>query len=195
MRERQFIEQNKAKWREFEMLVANKDSDPEKLGKLFIQITDDLSYARTFYPNRSVRVYLNKLAQNVFDKLYKSRKRKKNRLLSFFADDIPSAVFHARKELLISSLIFVISICIGIFSAIQDPDFTKSILSDEYIEMTEENIAKNDPMAVYKGDNQFSMFTMIAANNLRIDFMTFISGLAFGLWTILMLVYLSLIHI
>jgi hypothetical protein len=55
MRERQFIEQNKEKWRAFEMLIQSKEKDPEKLGELFVQITDDLSYARTFYPNRSVR--------------------------------------------------------------------------------------------------------------------------------------------
>ncbi|MEZ5022703.1 MAG: stage II sporulation protein M [Chitinophagales bacterium] len=189
MRERQFIEQNKEKWKEFEGLIERKKNDPEKLGKLFVQITDDLSYARTFYPNRSVRVYLNKLAQNVFNKLYKSRKRKKNRILSFFTDDIPSAVFHARRELLLSFIIFVVAMVAGVFSAIQDPDFTKSILSDYYVEMTEKNIENNDPMAVYKGDNQLSMFARIAANNLMIDFRTFISGLFFGLWTIIMLVY------
>ncbi len=188
MRERQFIEQNKEKWKEFEELVNKKESDPEKLGKLFVQITDDLSYARTFYPNRSVRVYLNNLAQSVFDKLYKSRKKKKNRVTRFFNDEIPSAVFYAKKELLLSLAIFVISVLIGIYSAIQNPDFTKSILSEEYVEMTETNIENNDAMAVYKGDNQLWLFAQLARNNLAIDFKTFVSGLAFGLWTILMLV-------
>ncbi|MCB0501521.1 MAG: stage II sporulation protein M [Bacteroidetes bacterium] len=189
MRERQFIEQNKEKWKAFEGLIGKKGNDPDKLGKLFVEITDDLSYARTFYPNRSVRVYLNKLAQQVFNQLYKSRKRRKNPFLSFFVDDIPSAVFYARKELLLSLIIFVLSIAVGVFSAIQDPDFTKSILSDHYVEMTEANIEKNDPMAVYKGSNQLSMFARIATNNLIIDFKTFLSGLLFGLWTIIMLVY------
>jgi uncharacterized membrane protein SpoIIM required for sporulation len=189
MRERQFIEQNKEKWRAFEMLIQSKEKDPEKLGELFVQITDDLSYARTFYPNRSVRVYLNKLAQQVFNELYRTRIKKKNRLATFFKDEIPSAVFHARKELFLSFVIFTIAMGIGVFSAIQDPDFTKSILSEQYVEMTESNIAKDDPMAVYKDDNQFYVFAYIAQNNLAIDVKTFVSGLFFGIWTIIMLLY------
>ena len=59
MRETSFIKQNKEKWKEFESILEKKDKDPDKLNDLFIQITDDLSYSRTFYPNRSVRVYLN----------------------------------------------------------------------------------------------------------------------------------------
>ena len=56
MKETKFIEQNKEKWMEFEDMLRENRHDPEKLNDLFIQITDDLSYARTFYPNRSVRM-------------------------------------------------------------------------------------------------------------------------------------------
>ena len=56
MRETKFIEQNREKWAEFEELLRENNRDPEQLNQLFIQITDDLSYARTFYPNRSVRM-------------------------------------------------------------------------------------------------------------------------------------------
>jgi uncharacterized membrane protein SpoIIM required for sporulation len=189
MREQQFIEQNKEKWREFESLMEDEAHDPERLGQLFVQITDDLSYARTFYPNRSVRVYLNDLAQQVFHKLYRTRKRKRNRLTSLFSDEIPSAVYHARRELLVSLIVFTVAVCCGILSGMKNPEFARTILSDAYIEMTEENIAGGDPMAVYKGDNQFYVFAYIAFNNLRIDFYTFVSGLFFGIWTILMLIY------
>lgn len=188
MRERQFIEQNKEKWREFEALIEKRKNDPEKLGELFVQITDDLSYARTFYPNRSVRIYLNKLAQNVFDKLYKARKRRKSRWSSLFVDEIPSAIYHARFELLISLVIFIGAVLAGVFSSIKDPEFVKSILGEAYVRQTLENIAKGDPMAIYKGDNQFNMFLRIAWNNLLIDFRTFVSGIVFGIWTIVMLV-------
>ncbi len=56
MRETKFIEQNKEKWADFEQMLREDRRDPEKLNDLFVQITDDLSYARTFYPNRSVRM-------------------------------------------------------------------------------------------------------------------------------------------
>ena len=66
MRETKFIEQNKEKWEEIEQLMEATDQNPEKLNEHFIQVTDDLAHARTFYPNRSVRVYLNYLAQKIF---------------------------------------------------------------------------------------------------------------------------------
>ena len=66
MRETKFIQQNKEKWQEFESFLDGQYKDADKLSNLFIQVTDDLSYSRTFYPNRSVRVYLNGLAQQTF---------------------------------------------------------------------------------------------------------------------------------
>ena len=71
MRETSFIKQNKKKWKEFEKTMETAEPDPEKLNELYVKITDDLSYSRTFYPNRSVRVYLNNLAQQIFHTIYK----------------------------------------------------------------------------------------------------------------------------
>lgn len=83
MRETTFIRQNEKKWKEFEQILAGERHAPEKLNDLFIQVTDDLSYARTFYPNRSVRVYLNGLSQRIFFKIYKGKNRNAARLLHF----------------------------------------------------------------------------------------------------------------
>src|SRR5680860_982615 len=59
MKESDFIEQNKEKWKNFEHNLIKKDATPQEISKLFVQITDDLSYARTFYSARSVKIYLN----------------------------------------------------------------------------------------------------------------------------------------
>ena len=66
MRETKFIKDNQEKWSEYEKTLKKDYQDPDKLNEIFVNITDDLSYARTFYKNRSVRVYLNGLAQNIF---------------------------------------------------------------------------------------------------------------------------------
>ena len=76
MKETKFIEQNKKKWARFEQISAHNVTDPDEVSELFTEITEDLSYARTFYPRRSVRVYLNQLAQGVFTKLYKQNSGK-----------------------------------------------------------------------------------------------------------------------
>ena len=54
MKESDFINQNKAKWLEVEKNLTKAEVSPSDTSKLFVQVTDDLSYARTFYKNRSV---------------------------------------------------------------------------------------------------------------------------------------------
>jgi len=44
MKETTFIENNKAKWAEFERLSEKNTTDPDKLSDLFIELTEDLSY-------------------------------------------------------------------------------------------------------------------------------------------------------
>ena len=56
MKETHFIRQNKDKWIEFERILQDPTKDPDKIHDVFIQITDDLSHARTFYPSRSVHL-------------------------------------------------------------------------------------------------------------------------------------------
>ena len=70
MKETHFIRQNKDKWIEFERVLRDPAKDPDKIHDVFIQITDDLSHARTFYPSRSVRAYLNGVAQLIFSDIY-----------------------------------------------------------------------------------------------------------------------------
>src|SRR6185369_9031512 len=97
MKESEFIEQNKEKWLDFENNLLKKDSDPSKTSKLFIQITDDLSYARTFYQNRSVKLYLNGIAKVLFNDLNKSQKKGSAAFFNFWKKDLPLTVYHSRR--------------------------------------------------------------------------------------------------
>jgi hypothetical protein len=47
MREPIFVKQNAQKWERFE---SSHSQGPDELADSFIQITDDLAYAKTFYP-------------------------------------------------------------------------------------------------------------------------------------------------
>ena len=63
MREAAFVKQNKDKWAAFENVLNNKSRlHPDELSDLYIEITDHLSYAKTFYPNSNTQYYLNSLA-------------------------------------------------------------------------------------------------------------------------------------
>ena len=179
MRETNFINQNKDKWEEYEEMFDRKTTDPDRLNRLFVQITDDLSYSRTFYPNRSVRVYLNNLAQQIFYNIYRNKKSPAKRLVSFWTDELPRLVYESRSAFRIAFAVFILSMIIGAFSAEMDPEFPRVILGDSYVDMTIENIETGDPMAVYKDRSRFGMALGITANNLFVAFLTFLLGAFF----------------
>lgn len=192
MQETDFIQQNKDKWNELEQVLGKSNKDPDRLTTLFIETTDDLSYSRTFYQNRSVRVYLNKVAQQVYQTIYKNKKGGKNFLSRYWKEELPTAMWHHRNELLQSSLIFLAGLLIGIISSVYYPDFAQIMLGESYIEMTEANIAHGDPMAVYQDDNAIEMFFQIAWNNIRISFTVFVFGIVFGLGAYFFVLYNSI---
>lgn len=188
MRETSFIKQNKEKWKEFEQDLNNENADPDKLSDLFIQITDDLSYSRTFYPNRSVRVYLNNIAQQIFYSIYKNRKTRLGRLSYFWTHELPYMVWEARREFRLAFWTFVIAFAIGMLSCAMDAEFPRMVLGDDYVDMTIENIESGDPMAVYKQKGEFGMSLGITINNLWVAFQTFALGVFFALGTFFYLI-------
>ena len=149
MKETSFIQQNKKKWARFEKLSGNKNNDPDEVSELFTEITEDLSYARTFYPRRSVRVYLNQLAQGVFTSLYKQRKQPIGNFAKYWTQTVPLEMYRARYILLTSFLFFLLAAGIGVLSQHFDTDFVRVILGDVYVESTERRIEAGNPMSVY----------------------------------------------
>lgn len=188
MRETNFIQQNKQKWQDFESALDGPQSDPDKLSEQFVQITDDLSYARTFYPNRSVRVYLNSLAQRIFFSIYKSRRSPLKHLAQFWLEELPQLMYEARRELLLSFLVFIVSFGIGVISYAMDPKFAEVMLGPSYVAETLHNIERGDPMAIYKQRGQFGMTLGITANNTWVAFLTFMLGILFGIGTIAIMI-------
>jgi uncharacterized membrane protein SpoIIM required for sporulation len=188
MRETSFIKQNKEKWKEFEQDLNQENVDPDKMSDLFIQITDDLSYSRTFYPNRSVRVYLNNIAQQIFYSIYKNRKTQLGRFSYFWTHELPDVVWESRREFRLAFWVFVLAFGIGVLSCAMDAEFPRMILGDDYVDMTIENIESGDPMAVYKQRGELGMSVGITINNLWVAFQTFALGVFFALGTLFYLV-------
>ena len=189
MKEIRFIEQNKARWSELEDALAGKSKDPDQLSDLFVKVTDDLSYARTFYGNRVVRVYLNQLTQRLLRKLFRNTVNHRAKLKDFVRVELPMAMYSCRKAMLLALIIFLVSAAIGVFSAAHDASFTESILGTDYINTTNANIDSGDPMAIYKDSDVLNMFLFIARNNLLVAFRTFLMGLLFSVGTAGILVF------
>jgi len=184
LKEITFLKQNADKWQEFEnMLNSSHHSNPDSMADLFIQLTDDLSYSKTKYPKSKTTQYLNSLAARVHQEIYKNKKEKKGRIITFWKYELPFLFKNSHKQLLYSFIIFFIAVLIGIVSAAYDDTFVRLILGDSYVNMTLENIENNDPMAVYKSMNQVDMFLAITVNNIKVSFVCFALGILFSLGT------------
>jgi uncharacterized membrane protein SpoIIM required for sporulation len=177
MKETKFIQQNKEKWARFEKLSSeDKKVNPNESAELFTEITEDLSYARTFYKRRSVRVYLNQLSQSVFYRLYKKRGNTWKKFVDFWKTDLPIELYKSRVNLLVAFLSFSLWILVGAISQHFDPDFVRFILGDYYVDRTLERIESGDPMGVYGQTEQSGMFLRITLNNIRVAFNAFALG-------------------
>jgi uncharacterized membrane protein SpoIIM required for sporulation len=188
MKEISFIRQNIEKWRALETVVDNAATqDPGRLADAYLEITTDLSFSRSHYPRSRITIYLNNLASALHNSLYKNKKESKSRIWNFWKTEVPMVMHASRKELLISFLIFMMSAAIGSLSTVHDDTFTRLIMGNAYIDMTLNNIEAGNPMGVYGEMSQVSMFFMIVWNNVRVSFLTFVSGMLTSLATGLML--------
>jgi uncharacterized membrane protein SpoIIM required for sporulation len=174
MREVVFVQKNQDKWIQFE---KNPPVDADEMAATFIELTDDLSYARTFYPDSNTERYLNQLAGKYYLDIYKNRKQSYKRFITFWKTELPLVFYGAQRQLLLAFVIFAVAMLAGAFSSAHDEDFVRLILGDSYVNMTLENIRNGDPMAVYKGGNPDFMFLHIMVNNIRVAFLAFVSGI------------------
>lgn len=191
MRETTFLKQNEKKWKEFEAVLRAKRGTvmPDKIAELFVDVTDDLAYARTHYPDSQTVKYLNGLAGQVHLALVKNKKQKKSEFWAFWKSDLPRLMAESQTKLLYSFIIFLLAIGIGAISTIYDENFLRLILSDEYVDMTLQNIRKGDPLAVYGVSQEVDMFLSITINNIRVSFIAFIAGIFFSVGTAYFLAY------
>jgi uncharacterized membrane protein SpoIIM required for sporulation len=187
MKETRFIDQNKEKWSRFEQLYSSGSKDPEELSDLYMDITDDLSYAQTFYKRRTVRVYLNQLAQMIYTGVHKQKGQSLSKLFTVWKISLPLEIYRSRKTLLFSLVAFLIYCLIGVITTHFNPDFPRIVMGDGYVNMTIENIQNGNPLAVYEAEDQTAMFLMITTNNMKVAFLTFFAGFFFTVGTHILL--------
>ncbi|MBQ8657201.1 MAG: stage II sporulation protein M [Prevotella sp.] len=178
MKEVTFIRQNIEKWRDVQLIVEDAiDAAPDRQADAYIDLTSDLAFAQTHFPQSRITLYLNGLASALHNMIYRNKREPLSRLWTFWTQEIPLTMYEARGALLTSVLIFLASVIIGAVSQAHDADFARLILGDSYVDMTLENIANGEPMAVYNGGGETSMFLQITLNNIWVSFVVFVMGI------------------
>ncbi|NJB34982.1 stage II sporulation protein M [Croceivirga sp. JEA036] len=188
MREAAFVKQNKEKWIAFEKaLNGGINPNPDDLADGYIQLTNDLAYAQTYYAESNTLLYLNSLASQAHQKIYKNKKESSNRIVDFWAYEFPLFFVQYHKTLLVTFLIFALATAIGSISALNDSSFVRLILGDAYVNETLNNIANGDPAAIYKGGSEIGSFLGITINNIRVGFLAFAFGVITSIGTVYIL--------
>ncbi len=184
MREGRFIKKNIEKWKQYQYETA---TDPDEMAQQFTELVNDLGYSKTFYPQSKVTQYLNGLASKIYLGIYKNKREESSRIWRFWKTELPLTVRKYHRELLYAFLLFTAFAVMAAFSTAQDQSFVRGVLGNDYVEMTEENIARGDPFGVYKDKNKFEMFLTIALNNVKVSFMVFVGGFLLTIGTVWML--------
>lgn len=178
MKEVTFIRRNIDKWKEAEKVVEQATNlSPDRLADVYTDLTADLAFAQTHFPTSRISIYLNNLTSALHNKIYQNKREKWTRIITFWTQEIPQIMYDARRELLVSLIIFTVSVLIGAVSAAGDLDFVRLILGNGYVDMTLDNIANGEPMAVYNGSSEVPMFLGITLNNIMVSFYCFAMGI------------------
>jgi uncharacterized membrane protein SpoIIM required for sporulation len=178
LREALFIKKNKDRWLKNQHMPAD---DADEMARDFIQLVDDLAYAKTFYPSSKVTRYINSEASKIYLNIYKNRKEESNRLTGFWKYDLPLTIYRHRRSVLFSFIVFVIFFAVGFFVSRQDEGVARGFFGDQYVDHTIENIEKGNPFGIYEHGNPVLSWLGIMINNIWVSLRMFIAGIFLGI--------------
>lgn len=155
--------------------------DPDEMAADFIQLVDDLAYAKTFYPSGKVTHFINSQASKIYLNIYKNRKEESNRLVTFWKYDLPLTIRKHHKTVFFAFVFFCIFFIIGFFTASNDEAIASEVLGTRYIEQTHENIENGNPFGIYENGNSILTWLGIMVNNIAVALRVFASGILLGI--------------
>ena len=91
MKEITFLKQNSEKWEEYETSLDKKElENPAKVAEMFVELTDDFSYAKSNYKESKTTKYLNGLTAQVHQLVYKNKAKKEPNMIKLYNANKPA---------------------------------------------------------------------------------------------------------
>jgi uncharacterized membrane protein SpoIIM required for sporulation len=184
----QWITKRRPHWDRLSSLLAQSDAsgldqlsraELQEMALLYRQVAADLSVLRQDSTSRTYALHVNQLLARAHHIIYSGRKTNLLTIVRFLRDDYP-AIFQRQIGYVVASL--AVSVAFGIIGAVITnihPEFMRTFASPEMIATMErhtmwtESVVSVAPMAS----------SAIMTNNLSVSFITFASGITFGLGT------------
>src|SRR5262249_33183305 len=150
------------RWKELTALLDQADrvgvpalTVPElrRLGRLYRQVTIDLSRARTLGEDPDVVRYLNLLAARAHGQVYAARPVEVRPLLTFVLTGFPQLVRRHAVPLLVSGGIFLLASIASFVAVVREPALAYALLNEDVVEF--ENVRLEKQEGEYKGNFTF----------------------------------------
>lgn len=195
-----FIRSKKPHWYRLESLVHayqfSKKIDPADLSemiRLYRSACADYAYAKSNYPYERAVIELNTLIGRAHKIIYGTKPFSFRFIIQFILKDFPETFRQTIRYPVISALVFALGAFLAFAGSLVNPELPKTLIGGHYVEMTQSNIQKNDPFAVYKKENSSVMSSFIMTNNIKVTFFAFGMGIFAGVGTLYVLFYNGLI--
>lgn len=63
---------------------------PDQLADAYTELTADLAFAQTHFPTSRITIYLNNLASALHNEIYRSKREKWTRIITFWTREVPA---------------------------------------------------------------------------------------------------------
>lgn len=193
-KEKKFILKNQPKWIQLENLLNNKKKNFQEindLGDLYLQVTEDLSYAQTHFPGSEVSDYINHLVRSCHMVFHKQKNPTLKRIYHFLINTVPAMIYSLRRPILLSIAVFYLAMVISFFMVYHNHQYGEMFLSAGMYEKAMQDIEFRKKFsnfdsipAAYRGIISYQIWL----NNSIVSLLCFVYGITLGLGTIYILI-------
>ncbi len=168
-------------------------SELKQLGRLYRQVTIDLSRVRSDGSDPDLVQFLNTLAVRAHGRVYAARRVSLRPLVTFIVGGFPRLVRRCRKPVLAATAVFLLTTLASFLAVARDPELAYSLFDEHLVEY--ENIRLEKQQGEYRGNFTFPpemspvMAVAIIGNNVRVAILAFALGSLVCLPGVLLLVY------
>jgi uncharacterized membrane protein SpoIIM required for sporulation len=184
-----WIELRKPNWNRLESAAKQAETSGLKtlsaaelrdFGLLYRQAAADLSAVRTDAGSRTLEAYLNRLVSRAHNFVYTGPQMSPRTVWRFMAHGYPR-VFHRLFGFTAASVILCLAgALLGVVLAIARPEFAHEALGPHMMDQIEHHQMWTDSILGSEPQNSSAIMT----NNISVCFMTFATGLVFGIGTL-----------
>ena len=186
-----FIKLREADWKRLETLVNSRrgrkpltTAEVHELGTLYRAVTSDLAQARRDFPDQKMTLFLNQLLTRAHGYIYQQESSDFRAFLNTFTQRIPKLFRQTAWYMFAAFLLFLIPAIAGYRLAYINPDIADPL----GLGMQRQILSNHDTWTDIPPSERPAASTLIMTNNIRVALLCFAGGIAFGLFSVYVLV-------